>query len=148
MAGRRVFVSGVGGELGTLVASLLEAEEWVGALSGIDTDPPRRRLNRTVFHRIHPDEHERIVDTVVAFNPQLYWAPGHPILSQPETRIERTPTFRVISRSTLFEGNYLASPNYAQYDVARDGRFLMLQPPGASTQLTVLVNWPQTLKAK
>lgn len=71
MAGRRVFVSGVGGELGTLVASLLEAEEWVGALSGIDTDPPRRRLNRTVFHRIHPDEHERIVDTVVAFNPHI-----------------------------------------------------------------------------
>ncbi len=71
MAGRRVFVSGVGGELGTLVASLLEAEDWVGALSGIDTDPPRRRLNRTVFHRIHPDEHDRIVDTVVDFNPHV-----------------------------------------------------------------------------
>ena len=71
MGGRRVFVSGVGGELGTLVASLLEAEDWVGALSGIDADPPRRRLHRTVFHRIHPDEHDRIVDTVVAFDPHI-----------------------------------------------------------------------------
>jgi UDP-glucose 4-epimerase len=71
VVGRRVFVSGVGGELGTLVASLLEAEDWVGALSGIDADPPRRRLNRTVFHRIHPTEHERIVDTVVDFNPHV-----------------------------------------------------------------------------
>ena len=71
MGGRRVFVSGVGGELGTLVASLLEAEDWVGALSGIDADPPRRRLHRTEFHRIHPDEHDRIVDTVVDFNPHV-----------------------------------------------------------------------------
>ncbi len=71
MGGRRVFVSGVGGELGTLVASLLEAEEWVGALSGIDRDPPRRRLHRTEFHRIHPDHHDRIVDTVVQFNPHI-----------------------------------------------------------------------------
>jgi UDP-glucose 4-epimerase len=71
MAGRRVFVSGVGGELGTLVASLLEAEDWVGALSGIDADPPRRRLHRTAFHRIHPDEHDRIVQTVVDFDPHV-----------------------------------------------------------------------------
>ena len=71
MGGRRVFVSGVGGELGTLVASLLEAEDWVGALSGIDRDPPRRRLHRTEFHRIHPDHHDRIVDTVVQFNPHI-----------------------------------------------------------------------------
>lgn len=71
MGGKRVFVSGVGGELGTLVASLLEAEDWVGALSGIDADPPRRRLHRTAFHRIHPDEHDRIVDTVVDFDPHV-----------------------------------------------------------------------------
>lgn len=71
MGGRRVFVSGVGSELGTLVASLLETQDWVGELSGIDADPPRRRLNRTAFHRIHPDEHDRIVDTVVAFDPHV-----------------------------------------------------------------------------
>jgi len=71
MAGRRVFVSGVGGELGTLVARLLEAESWVGSLAGIDADPPRRRLQRTAFHRISPDHHDRIVETVTAFNPHV-----------------------------------------------------------------------------
>ena len=76
---------------------------------------------------------------------QLFYRTGRQMMS---ARIERTPTFRVVSRTPLFEGDYLASPNYAQYDVARDGRFLMLQPTGASTQITVLVNWPQTLSAK
>ena len=71
MAGRRVFVSGTGGELGTLVASLLEDEPWVGSLAGIDADPPRRRLQRTTFHRIHPDEHDRIVETITKFNPHV-----------------------------------------------------------------------------
>jgi len=71
MAGRRVFVSGVGGELGTQVAGLLEDEPWVGSLAGIDADPPRSRLQRTTFHRIHPDEHDRIVDTVIDFDPHV-----------------------------------------------------------------------------
>ncbi len=71
MAGRRVFVSGVGGELGTLVARLLEDEPWVGALAGIDADPPRRRLKRTSYHRIDPDEHDKIVETVISFNPHV-----------------------------------------------------------------------------
>lgn len=64
-------MSGVGGELGTLVASLLEAEPWVGALAGIDVDPPRRRLQATTYHRIHPDEHDRIVETVLDFDPHV-----------------------------------------------------------------------------
>lgn len=71
MRGKRVFVSGVGGELGTLTASLLEAEDWVGSLAGIDVDPPRRRLTRTDYHRIHPDEHDRIVQTVIDADPHV-----------------------------------------------------------------------------
>ena len=76
---------------------------------------------------------------------QLFYRSGRQIMS---ARIERTPVFRVVSRATLFEGDYLASPNYAQYDVARDGRFIMLKPTGASTQITVVVNWPHTVVAK
>ncbi|NQY58255.1 MAG: NAD-dependent epimerase/dehydratase family protein [Ilumatobacteraceae bacterium] len=71
MSGRRVFVSGVGGELGTLVATMLEAEDWVGELVGIDVDPPRRRLIRTTYHRIHPDDHDHIVSTIVDFDPHV-----------------------------------------------------------------------------
>jgi UDP-glucose 4-epimerase len=71
MAGQRVFMSGVGGELGTQIATLLENEDWVGALSGIDADPPRSRFARTEFHRIHPHQHERIVETVMDFDPHV-----------------------------------------------------------------------------
>jgi len=66
-----VFVSGVGGELGTQTAGLLEAVPWVGALAGIDADPPRSRLKRTAFHRISPDQHDRIVETVIDFDPHV-----------------------------------------------------------------------------
>jgi UDP-glucose 4-epimerase len=71
MAGVRVLISGMGGELGSRIASLLEAEPWVGSLEGIDTDPPRSRLRRTVFHRIVAGQHERIVAEVTRFNPHV-----------------------------------------------------------------------------
>jgi hypothetical protein len=61
----------MGGELGSLVASMLEAEPWVGALMGIDLDPPRRRLRRAEFHRIEPTDRDRIVDVVTAFDPHV-----------------------------------------------------------------------------
>ncbi len=71
MAGVRVLISGMGGELGSRIASLLEAEPWVGSLEGIDTDPPRARLRRTVFHRIVAGQHDRIVTEVTRFNPHV-----------------------------------------------------------------------------
>ena len=71
MRGQRVLVSGMGSELGSLVASMLEAEPWVGALEGIDFDPPRRRLRRAVFHRIEPHQHRKVSDVVTAFNPHV-----------------------------------------------------------------------------
>lgn len=71
VAGRRVLISGMGGELGTRVASLLEDQSWVGSLEGIDIDPPRSRLRRTRFHRIVPGQHDRTVDTIIDFNPHV-----------------------------------------------------------------------------
>ena len=69
--GRRVLVSGMGSQLGSLVASLLEQQPWVGELAGIDTDPPRRRLRRAVFHRIDPADRHRVVDMVTGFDPHV-----------------------------------------------------------------------------
>lgn len=66
-----MLVTGMGGELGCKVASLLEDEAWVGALEGIDIDPPRYRLRRAVFHRIVPGQHDRVVDVVTRFNPHV-----------------------------------------------------------------------------
>ncbi len=61
----------MGGELGSLVAAKLEAEPWVGALVGIDVDPPRRRLHKAEFHLLQPSQRERIVDVVTKFNPHV-----------------------------------------------------------------------------
>ena len=56
---RRVLVTGMGGQLGSLVAAELEKESWVGTIVGIDADPPRRRLSRSSFHLIEPSDAAR-----------------------------------------------------------------------------------------
>jgi len=61
----------MGGDLGSRVAERLEQESWVGSLMGIDVDPPRRRLHRSEFHLMAPTEHDRIVDTITAFDPHV-----------------------------------------------------------------------------
>lgn len=71
MAGRRVLVSGMGGDLGSRVAAHLETEDWVGELLGIDADPPRRRLRRAEFHLAETSEHDRIVELVTDFDPHV-----------------------------------------------------------------------------
>lgn len=71
MKGQRVLVSGMGSELGSLVAVHLESEPWVGSLVGIDVDPPRRRLRTAEFHLLEPSQRERIVDVVTRFNPHV-----------------------------------------------------------------------------
>lgn len=71
MRGQRVLVSGMGGELGSRVASLLEAEPWVGRLVGIDVDPPRRRLRRSEFHLIEPADRGRMHDVITGLDPHV-----------------------------------------------------------------------------
>ncbi len=61
--------TGMGGELGTRVANLLEARSEVEAISGMDIDPPRRRLRRATFHRVDPRQRERTAEIVQAFGP-------------------------------------------------------------------------------
>lgn len=54
--GRRILITGMGSQLGSLVARELEQQPWVDAVVGLDTDPPRRRLSRAEFHRIDPSD--------------------------------------------------------------------------------------------
>ncbi len=69
--GKRVLVTGMGSELGSHVAARLEAEPWVGEITGLDVDPPRRRLRRATFHRIEPLDRRRTVDVVSRFDPHV-----------------------------------------------------------------------------
>ncbi len=61
----------MGGHLGSLVTSMLEATDGVGDVVGIDSDPPRRRLQRATFHRVDMRDRAQVVDRVLAFDPHL-----------------------------------------------------------------------------
>ncbi len=55
--------------------------------------------------------------------------------------IARDPTLRVVSREPLFENRYAGD-----YDLAKDGRFLMIETEASSTSLVVIPNWKTELK--
>ncbi len=65
----RVLVTGMGGELGTRVAQLLEERDEIDEVVGVDFVPPRRRLRRASFRRIDPRDRERLVDFVTELEP-------------------------------------------------------------------------------
>lgn len=65
----RVLVTGMGGELGTRVAQLLEARDDVSEIMGVDFVPPRRRLRRSGFRRIDPRERDRLEEFVEDWAP-------------------------------------------------------------------------------
>ena len=67
----RALVTGMGGELGTRVAQLVEDRDDVTEVVGFDIWPPRRRLRRSEFHRIEPRDQEGITDLVHAFVPDV-----------------------------------------------------------------------------
>jgi len=63
--------------------------------------------------------------------------------------VRASPTFRAERPKTLFSGRYLAAGSGWNYDVAPDGRFLMIkdvEADRASTNLAVVLNWTEELK--
>lgn len=66
-----MLVSGMGGDLGSRVSAMLEEEDWVGRLVGLDIDPPRLRLSKAEFHLISPTDHDQIVELITGFNPHV-----------------------------------------------------------------------------
>ena len=67
----RITITGMGGELGTRVALLLEADPRVTAVMGVDLEPPRRHLRRAEYHRVDPRDRERMVSTIAGFAPTV-----------------------------------------------------------------------------
>lgn len=61
----------MGGELGSLVASILETDETISELIGVDVDPPRRRLRRARFHRVAPTDRNQLVELITRFDPHV-----------------------------------------------------------------------------
>ena len=55
--------------------------------------------------------------------------------------IARDPAPRVVSRDALFDGRY-----ERDFDVARDGRFLMIESGSSGVSLVVVPNWATELR--
>lgn len=83
----RVLITGMGGELGTRVANLLETDPTVTAILGMDWAPPRRRIFRTEFHRVDPRDRRRTVALVRDFDPEVVLHLG---VYEPNARTEPT----------------------------------------------------------
>lgn len=69
--GRRILITGMGGQLGSLIASEMEKQPWVDSITGIDSDPPRRRLDRCEFHRIDAADADRTRRVIRDFDPHV-----------------------------------------------------------------------------
>jgi UDP-glucose 4-epimerase len=65
----RVLITGMGGEMGTRTAQLLEAMPEVTEIHGVDFVPPRRRLRHAEFRRMDLRDRERLATYVQEIAP-------------------------------------------------------------------------------
>jgi hypothetical protein len=92
------------------------------------------------------------VDPVWARNgSELYYYEGATRLMG--AAVQPGADFRVAPPALLFEGAYLRGNQPPNYDVAPDGRFLMLKPPPTAEEpgsqpLTIVVNWVDELERR
>jgi serine/threonine-protein kinase len=76
---------------------------------------------------------------------ELFYRNGDSMMA---VAVETEPSFTAGTPQVLFAGQYDMNPGAAQsYDVAPDGRFLMLRSNRESAQLHVVVNWIEELRA-
>lgn len=94
----RVLVTGLGGEIGTRVAQLLEERDEVTEIAGFDFVPPRRRLRRSTFKRIDPRDRDRLVSFVEDFAPD---AVAHFGIYEPDSRMSPREAARASEACTV-----------------------------------------------
>jgi Tol biopolymer transport system component len=76
---------------------------------------------------------------------ELYYRSGDKIMA---VSVDTESELKVLDSKILFKGNYLYCLNCQTYDVAPDGRFLMIQDPlePATPRINVILNWAEELK--
>ena len=92
----RVLITGMGGELGTRVAQLLEERREVTEIVGVDFVPPRRRLRRSEFRRIDPRDRDKLAAFAAEFAPDAvaHFGVYEPALAPAARRSRRRYTRR------------------------------------------------------
>jgi len=114
----RVLVTGMGGELGTRVAQLLEARPEVREVAGFDFVPPRRRLRSAEFRRIDPRNRERVVEFVTDFAPQVV---AHFGVYEPASRMSPSSAAERTEVCTVAALGAAARAGALEYVVSRSG---------------------------
>lgn len=67
----KVLITGMGGELGSRVAQMLEDDAGFSEITGLDFVPPRRRLRRSRFRRLDLSQLDSVADFVAEVEPEL-----------------------------------------------------------------------------
>lgn len=114
----RVLVTGMGGELGTRVAQLLEARSDVAEVVGFDFVPPRRRLYRAQFRRIDPRDRARVVEFVSDFAPTVV---AHFGVYEPASRMSPSSAAERTELCTIAALSAAARAGQLGYVVVRSG---------------------------
>ena len=65
-----------------------------------------------------------------------------------EVAVTTGSSFSIGARKVVLTGDYLTDSSHPDYDVAPDGRFLMLRRTGAEAQAIVVHNWGRELREK
>ena len=123
----RVLVTGMGGELGTRVAQLIEARDWATEIVGVDFVPPRRRLRRAQFRRIDPRDSERLAAFVLEYAPNVI---AHFGVYEPASRMTPASARERTDSCTTATLNAAASTGALQYVVVRSGLEVYGPPTG------------------
>jgi UDP-glucose 4-epimerase len=114
----RILVTGMGGELGTRVAQLLEERPEGHEVVGFDFVPPRRRLRRAEFRRIDPRTRERVVEFVTEFAPQIV---AHFGVYEPASRMSLSAAAERTELCTVAALGAAARAGALEYVVSRSG---------------------------
>jgi UDP-glucose 4-epimerase len=114
----RVLVTGMGGELGTRVAQLIEAREWATEVVGVDFVPPRRRLRRAQFRRIDPRDNDRLAAFVEEYAPHVV---AHFGVYEPASRMTPASARERTESCTSATLAAAASTGALEYVVTRSG---------------------------
>jgi hypothetical protein len=69
---------------------------------------------------------------------RIYFWQGNRMM---EATVARDPSLRVVSRDSLFIGSY-----EQEFDVAKDGRFLMTQSEPSAITIVAIPNWLTELR--
>lgn len=93
----KVFITGIGSDLGTHIAHMLESQRSVTAIAGIDRYPPRRYLARTEFFLARTYDHEEVSDVISSFSPDVVINFG---VYEPGARLKLSQAQRATQTST------------------------------------------------